>query len=94
MKLKTDTTVRAMSKDNPFSILDTDLFDEVVITTSAKVEGKNHKVQMSFARPKAVPMNHSDVVAAIKKCVDSTKEQMLTFIHRTEKPIDNSAKKA
>jgi hypothetical protein len=80
MKIKTSTTVRKMSPANAFNILDPQHYDEVVIVTSTKIEGKVKAVMMSFPRLTSIPMSDQRVKDAIKKCVDTTNEQLLTYL--------------
>ena len=84
MKIKTTTTVRAMTPANPFGIVDIENYDEVYVMASGKREArdKTSQVAVSFPRLKTIPMNDQRVVDAIKKCVDWVTEQMSEYLKR------------
>jgi hypothetical protein len=81
VKIKTTTVVRVLPKDNVFKIENYGEYDEVVTTSSCG----NDKFEMSFPLHHSVKYNSPSCQAAIHKCVDDTKQQMLDYIERHKK---------
>lgn len=93
MKIKTSITERVLSKNNQFKILQTELYNEVVVRAYEPVTGES--VTMSFPRLiSKYPMSHPEVKAAIQKCLDTTTKSLLDYLEgNTERKL-RLAKKA
>jgi len=86
MKIKTSIIERMLAKDNPFKIPVGEIgkFNEVVVRTYTK-DGES--VTMSFPREKSkFEKNSPEVVAAIKKCVDTTTDSLVKYLEQRTKP--------
>lgn len=75
--MKTTINKTPMLAGNVFKIADIENYDEVIVTTS---EGTN-AATMSFPQHKDLSDESPDVKAAIKICVDNTKDNLLYFLN-------------
>ena len=89
MKIKMSVTERAMPVGGGgFGMKNPDQYNEVCVRAYT-TGGKSESVTMSFPRHRAdYPMNHPEVVAAIKKCDEQTRASLQQHLDDKKNGLD------